>query len=80
MRDLIFDPRNIYVVDDYWGLGFLDTATLTLRIVEINRDTVAAIEGPDCLLREGAEVTARPMEDEPGSIVVTFVGTPAAPQ
>lgn len=80
VRDLTFDPRNIYVVDDYWGLGFLDTSTLHLRIVEINRDPVAAIEGPDCLLREGAEVTARPLEDEPGSIVVTFVGTPAAPQ
>ena len=80
VRDLTFDPRNIYVVDDYWGLAFLDTATLNLRIVEINRDPVAQIEGPDCLLREGAEITARPTDDDPGEIIVTFVGTPAAPQ
>jgi hypothetical protein len=79
VRDLTFDPRNIYVVDDYWGLAFLDTATLNLRIVEINRDPVAQIEGPDCLRRDGAEIAARPLEGEPGAIVVTFVGTPATP-
>ncbi len=77
VRKIHFDPRNVYVVDDYWGLGFLDTETLNLHVVEINRDPVAAIEGPACVERDGAEIAARPMEDHPGAIAVTIAGTPA---
>jgi len=80
IHQMVFEPRNIYVVGDYWGLAFLNTQTNYMRIVEINRMPVATIDGPECLLREGAEITARPMEGDADSIVVSFVGTPATAQ
>ena len=80
VRDLAFDPRNIYVVESYWGLGFLDLETRLLRIVEVNRKPVATIEGPACLARDDAEVAARPLEGDADRIVVSFVGAPVAVQ
>lgn len=80
VRDLTFDPRNIYVVDDYWGLAFLDSSSGHMRVVELNRKPVAEIEGPECMSRDGAEVTARPLDDDPENIVVSFIGTQATIQ
>lgn len=77
VRDFSFDPRNIYVVEKYWGLAFFDSETSHMRIVEVHREPVARIEGPECLSRVGAEVTARPLGDDSGDIVVSFVGTQA---
>ena len=77
VHKLIFEPRNIYVVDRYWALAFIDTGTDRVRIVEVNRKPVTTIDGPECLARDGAEVAARPTADDIDSIVVSFMGTPA---
>ena len=72
--------RNIYVVDAYWALGFLNLETRLLRIVEVNRKPVATIEGPTCLGRDDAGVAARPLEGDADGIAVSFVGAPVAVQ
>lgn len=77
VRTFAFEPRNIYVVDAYWAIAFFDSPSARMRIVEVHRKPVARIEGPECLSRAGAEVTARPLGGDSGDIVVGFVGTPA---
>lgn len=80
LADLTFEPRNVYVVDGYWGLAFYDIESGVLRITELGRHPVAVIEGPSCLSRDDARVSARPLDGAEGDIVVSFVGTPATVQ
>ena len=80
LTDITFEPRNIYVVDGYWGLALYDAESGLLRITELGRHPVARIEGPSCLSRDDARVSARPLDGAEGDIVVSFVGTPATLQ
>ena len=57
-------------------LAFYDRESGLVRIAEVNSSPVRDIEGPPCVGREGAEVTARPLDDGSGDITVSVVGTP----
>jgi len=71
---ILYDPRNIYVVEDYWAFAFYDSEAQAVRIAEVNREHLAEVDGPPCVLRAGAEVTVRPATDDRERIAVTLGG------
>jgi hypothetical protein len=71
---IVYDPRNIYVVEDYWAFAFYDSEAQAVRIAEVNRKRLAEVDGPPCVQRAGAEVTVRPAAGDPERIAVTLGG------
>jgi hypothetical protein len=72
-----FEPQDIYGVEDYWVLSFVDIETKTVHSTDINRTVVQTIKGPQCVDGDSARLTA--MRD-PGiseRVDLTFVGSPA---
>ncbi len=72
-----YEPRDIYGVEDYWVIAFVDIESKTVHSIEVDRNPIKEITGPSCLDRDSAKIAAADDPALSNHIDLAFVGEPA---